>query len=80
MSSKLRSPQRLILTCALRQLGRSVTLGPLEIAYAFQGPAFAGVTDTNGHVSDLVKAVGDTRIKYAEVVDEGGSKLAFKTT
>lgn len=62
------------------QLGRDVTMGPLEIAYAFQGPAFAGVTDTNGHVSDLVKAVGDTRIKYAAVQDERGVKLAFKTT
>lgn len=62
------------------QLGRDVTMGPLEIAYAFQGPAFAGVTDTNGHVSGLVKAVGDTRIKYAAVQDETGVKLAFKTT
>lgn len=60
------------------QLGRDVTLGPMEIAYAFQGPAFAWVRDTNGHVDTLVKAVGDTRVKYAEINDGTGPKLAFK--
>ena len=62
------------------QLGRDVTMGPLEIAYAFQGPAFTSVTDTNGNVDTLVNAVGDTQIKYGEIHDGTATKFAFKVS
>jgi hypothetical protein len=40
------------------QLGRDVTLGPLEVAYAFQGPAFSAVHNVNGNANAVIKTVG----------------------
>lgn len=61
------------------QLGRDVTLGPMEIAYAFQGPAFATADSQSGHADHIVKAVGRQKIQYG-AVDETNKKLAFKNT
>ena len=60
------------------QLGRDVTLGPLEIAYAFQGPAFATVTDVDGRADQVVKRIGRTKVQYGEIEDEHGRRLAFR--
>lgn len=46
------------------ELGRKVTLGPLEIANAFEAPAFAHVDRGTGHVDHVIDAVGQTRVKY----------------
>lgn len=62
------------------QLGRDVTLGPFEIAYAFQGPAFSSVHGVDGRADEVVKTVGRTRVQYGEVEDETGKRLAFKMT
>lgn len=61
------------------QLGRDVTLGPMEIAYAFQGPTFATANSQSGHADHIVKAVGRQKIQYG-AVDETNKKLAFKST
>ena len=62
------------------QLGRDVTLGPLEIAYAFQGPAFQSVHGVNGQADVVVKTVGATRVQYGEIEDGDGKRLGFKMT
>jgi hypothetical protein len=56
------------------ELGRKVTLGPMEIASAFQAPALQapGVTAAGGEVSTLLKEVGARQVRYGEV----GGQLA----
>jgi hypothetical protein len=55
------------------QLGREVTLGPIEVASAFQAPILTqgrryGVKET-GKVDDLLKDVGERKVMYG-FVDE----------
>lgn len=59
-------------------LGRKVTLGPFEIAHAFQSPAFAGAQSTVGETDLVLKQIGRNRVKYVEVTDETGRKYAFQ--
>lgn len=61
------------------QLGRNVTLGPMEIAYAFQGPAFAAAQTQSGHADHIVRAVGRQKIQYG-VDDPTSKRLVFKST
>ncbi|GAB7351795.1 hypothetical protein MBLNU459_g2368t1 [Dothideomycetes sp. NU459] len=51
------------------QLGRKVTLGPFEIANAFRSPVLESEA-SNGGVDDLIKVVGERRVKYGEMVTE----------
>lgn len=46
------------------ELGRKVTLGPLEIANAFDAPAFQHVDRGTGHVDHVLDAVGQQKVKY----------------
>jgi hypothetical protein len=55
------------------RLGRSVSFSPLEIANAFEAPAFANC-DSNSSGRDLVRAVGNTEVKYGAVRPK---RLAF---
>ncbi len=55
------------------RLGRSVSFSPLEIAHAFEAPAFENC-DSNSNGRDLAKAVGGTEVKYGAVTEQ---KLAF---
>jgi hypothetical protein len=58
------------------ELGRKVTLGPMEIASAFQAPVLdhPTVSRTGGEVDILLKEVGARRVRYGEV--EGSGRLA----
>lgn len=58
------------------ELGRKVTLGPMEIASAFQAPVLdhPTVSRTGGEVEILLKEVGERRVRYGEV--EGSGRLA----
>ena len=60
------------------QLGRKVTLGPLEIANAFNAPAFSHVHTGAGHVDGVLKVVGKERVQYyVREHDEHGVKYGF---
>jgi hypothetical protein len=53
------------------QLGRKVTLGPLEIANAFNAPVIAP-TKTKGHHGDfdeVLQEVGKRRVQYGQLLD-----------
>jgi hypothetical protein len=52
------------------KLGRKVTLGPLEIASAFQAPILDGQS-RGREVDVLLKEVGDRQVRYGEVVGTG---------
>ena len=52
------------------QLGRDVSLNPLEIAKAFNPEILEG-TGSNASSKHLDKTVGRKKVKYGEVVDEG---------
>ncbi|KAE9965356.1 hypothetical protein BLS_007692 [Venturia inaequalis] len=58
------------------ELGRKVTLGPMEIASAFQAPVLdhPTVSRTGGEVNILLKEVGERRVRYGEI--EGSGRLA----
>ena len=57
------------------QLGRKVTLGPIEVAGAFQAPVMDHpVTATHGEVDQFVKEIGSRRVRYGQV--EGQQRLA----
>lgn len=57
------------------ELGRKVTLGPMEIASAFQAPALsAPVVGAGGEVEMVLKEVGQRRVRYGVV---GSGKLAM---
>lgn len=58
------------------QLGRKVTLGPVEIAHAFRSPMTAppadnpaAVAKTNGTIQELMEEVGDRKVQYGQIVD-----------
>lgn len=51
------------------QLGRTVTLGPFEIANAFRSPVLASEA-ANGEVKELIRVVGDRRVRYGEMTTE----------
>jgi hypothetical protein len=55
-------------------LGRQVTLGPLEIANAFQALALANIPAGNGHAQAVVQAVGNQKVKYTEFESDGRAK------
>jgi hypothetical protein len=50
------------------QLGRDVSLNPLEVATAFSAPLLAGA-DTNADWAQLAKAVGAKRVRYGAFAD-----------
>lgn len=58
------------------ELGRKVTLGPMEIASAFQAPVLdhPTVSRTGGEVDILLKEVGERKVRYGEI--EGSGRLA----
>jgi len=60
------------------ELGRKVTLNPIEVANAFEAPALAAVHSGNGHADDVVRAAGGQIVRYEEVLDEKcGRKYTF---
>lgn len=57
------------------QLGRKVTLGPIEVAGAFQAPVMQHpAVATNGEVDQFVKEIGQRKVRYGQV--EGEQRLA----
>ncbi|KAJ9653393.1 hypothetical protein H2198_007433 [Neophaeococcomyces mojaviensis] len=60
------------------ELGRKVTLNPIEVANAFQAPVLAAVHSGTGHADDVIKAAGGQMVRYEEVYDEKcGKKYTF---
>lgn len=58
------------------ELGRKVTLGPVEIASAFRAPVLEHpAAAAGGEVDTLLKEVGDRRLKYGKL--EGTGKLGI---
>ena len=57
------------------QLGRKVTLGPIEVAGAFQAPVMADhpAVATHGEVDQFIKEIGDRPVRYGQV--EGQQRL-----
>lgn len=61
------------------ELGRKVTLGPLEIANAFEAPAFSHLNTGAGGVEGVLKTVGKERVQYgARQQSEAGVKYGFQ--
>jgi hypothetical protein len=60
------------------ELGRKVTLGPFEIASAFQSPHFSSDRIITGHTEEVLKYTGTKRVRYGEVVDENGRRFVFQ--
>lgn len=48
------------------ELGRKVTLGPVEIAHAFRSPMTAQAT--SGRIDGLVKEIGQTEVQFGHIV------------
>ena len=48
------------------QLGRPVTLSPIDVANAFRSPALENTHAANGDVEDLVKEIGSRSVKYGK--------------
>ncbi|KIY01333.1 uncharacterized protein Z520_02885 [Fonsecaea multimorphosa CBS 102226] len=57
------------------ELGRKVTLNPIEVANAFQAPAFAPAHPRSGLADDIVKVAGERVVRYtvAEASERGGA-------
>ncbi len=51
------------------ELGRKVSLNPIEIANAFQAPVLSSVHPGSGHADDVVKVAGKQHVQYAHAVD-----------
>ena len=51
------------------ELGRKVSLNPIEIANAFQAPVLAAVHPGSGHADDVVRVAGSQHVQYTHVVD-----------
>ena len=49
------------------ELGRTVSLSPIEIAKAFDAPLLKG-RGTNAEIEDLLGEIGSTRVRYGEAV------------
>lgn len=61
------------------ELGRKVTLGPFEIANAFEAPAFSHVHRGAGHVDGVIAAVGKEKVQYgAREHEVHGNVYGFK--
>lgn len=61
------------------KLGRKVTLGPFEIANAFDAPAFSHVHRGAGHVDGVIAAVGKEKVQYgAQAHEVHGTLYGFK--
>lgn len=61
------------------ELGRKVTLGPFEIANAFDAPAFSHVHRGAGHVDGVIAAVGKEKVQYgAQDHEVHGTLYGFK--
>lgn len=61
------------------ELGRKVTLGPLEIANAFEAPAFSHLNTGAGGVEGVLKTVGKEKVQYgARHRSEAGVKYGFQ--
>jgi hypothetical protein len=59
------------------ELGRKVALGPVEIATAFQAPALDHpVALAGGQVDDVLKEVGDRRLRYGRIQETGRLGIA----
>lgn len=60
------------------ELGRPVSLNPIEVATAFQAPMLMPLQPKTSHADDVVKVAGSQMIKYADVVEgPGGKRLRF---
>lgn len=59
-------------------LGRKVSLSPVETAKAFNAPLLRGF-DSNGDADALLKDVGDRTVRYGEVATLGGSAVRRDT-
>lgn len=60
------------------ELGRKVTLGPLEIANAFEAPAFSHLNVGAGGTEGVLKAVGKEKVQYgARHESERGVRYGF---
>jgi len=51
------------------ELGRKVSLNPIEIANAFQAPILASALPGSGHADDVVKVAGGQHVQYTHAVD-----------
>lgn len=51
------------------ELGRKVSLNPIEIANAFQAPVLANVHSGSGHADDVVKVAGGQQVAYTVGAD-----------
>lgn len=77
------SVMAICITCVLPtywgywELGRRVTLGPMEIASAFQAPALkSSVVAAGGEVEQMLKEVGQREVRYGVVVGSGSLAMA----
>lgn len=65
----------LSVTCVFKgysELGRSISLSPIEIAKAFNAPLLRGSSDSNMPVDKLIKDIGTQSVRYGAVqADEG---------
>ncbi|PVH76147.1 hypothetical protein DL98DRAFT_657637 [Cadophora sp. DSE1049] len=52
------------------ELGRKVSLNPIEIANAFQAPMLAEAVPKSGHADDIVKVAGKRQVVYGQFGDE----------
>lgn len=59
------------------ELGRVVSLSPIETAHAFNAPVLRGESSS---AEALVKELGDTRIRYGEVRSVHGTRIAAGDT
>jgi hypothetical protein len=62
-------------------LGRSTSLSPLEVAKAFNAPLLHSCQSSNAPIDDLLKEIGDRRIKYGEVrfrIEDGSVMLVVE--
>ncbi|KAH0842950.1 hypothetical protein AYO21_03335 [Fonsecaea monophora] len=55
------------------ELGRKVTLNPIEVANAFQAPAFAPAHPRSGLADDIVKVAGQRVVRYTVACDASAS-------
>lgn len=64
----------ILVTCTYRgwwQLGRKMTLSPIEIARAYNAPLLRGNgTSANADVEILLENIGGTQVRYGEVVND----------
>jgi hypothetical protein len=59
------------------QLGRKVSLEPLEIARALRAPILANVKNRDAPIDDVMEEVGDRRVQYGRLVDETDPNLVI---